>query len=135
MLAGVVFQLVSLTIYSLMGAEFLIRHRKNKPFNNAHAQAMGPTKPVLSSRVKLMLWGLAQMDIYLFTRYVFFPWPSFDQGAYNYHSDPSTVSLSSRMAGLARSIGQRFTSVSFCLYVIHVSSLTVFLCIQSSSMA
>lgn len=73
MLAGVVFQLVSLTIYSLMGAEFLLRHHKNNPFNHAHAKAMGPTKPVFSSRVKLMLWGLAQMDIYLFTRYASFP--------------------------------------------------------------
>ncbi|EIM86347.1 RTA1-like protein [Stereum hirsutum FP-91666 SS1] len=71
MLAGVVFQLVSLTIYSLMGVEFLLRHHKNNPVNHAHAKAMGPTKPVFSSRVKLMLWGLAQMDIYLFTRSVY----------------------------------------------------------------
>jgi len=77
MLYGIVLQMIALTIYVILGADFVVRYYLNKPVRKA-PPVDGTTeaekteeRPVIDGRTKLMLAGLVLNSIFLFTRAVY----------------------------------------------------------------
>ena len=68
MLVGIVFQLVAITIYVMLAAEFIMRYLKKQPFKRAHNDP--PTgNYVLDKKMKLMLFNIGISTLCLFIRY------------------------------------------------------------------
>lgn len=77
MLAGIIFQLASLVVYSSIAAEFLIRFHLDKPFKrkniintgtfDQHGNRTFPTK------IKYMVSALALATLCVMIRFVFIP--------------------------------------------------------------
>ncbi|KAI0048958.1 RTA1-domain-containing protein [Auriscalpium vulgare] len=69
MLGGIVFQLVVITCYTVLAAEFLLRYVKDKPFGgrNAPDQPRGRT----DKRMKILLGAMSLMTLFLVIRSVY----------------------------------------------------------------
>ncbi|KAG7442719.1 RTA1-domain-containing protein [Guyanagaster necrorhizus] len=83
MLGGIVFQLVVISCYAILAAEFLVRYRKNRPiysrFGSSTMRQSEATLPIneqyfrgeLSSKIRLMIIALAFNTLCLYIRAIY----------------------------------------------------------------
>jgi len=71
MLAGIVVQMVAISIYVTLATEFLIRHERKHPVHGREAAATPEIFKVPARNVKLMLIGLSASTIFIFIRAVY----------------------------------------------------------------
>ena len=68
MLAGIIFQLVCIVIYTALAAEFLWHYGKDRPFRREFVYERRAQTPY---RLKVMLLGMSTMTILLFIRSIY----------------------------------------------------------------
>ncbi|KAJ7036730.1 RTA1 like protein [Mycena alexandri] len=68
MLGGIVFQMVTITVYVFCAGEFLVRYLKNRPIGSASAPA---TTPPLGRKMKILISALVFNTTCLFIRAVY----------------------------------------------------------------
>ena len=68
MLAGIIFQLVCIVIYTALAAEFLWHYVKDRPFRRAFVYEHRSQTP---RRLKIMLLGMGIMTVLLFIRSIY----------------------------------------------------------------
>jgi hypothetical protein len=77
MLYGIVLQMIALTIYVALGADFVIRYHLNKPVRktppvDGKSEAeKTEERPVIDGRTRLMLVGLVLNSLFLFIRAIY----------------------------------------------------------------
>ncbi|KAJ7212803.1 RTA1 like protein-domain-containing protein [Mycena rebaudengoi] len=69
-LGGIVFQMVTITVYVLCATEFLLRYLRNRPIGHGSEQAPSTTVP-LGRKMKLLVYALAFNTACLFIRAVY----------------------------------------------------------------
>ncbi|KAK0201373.1 RTA1 like protein-domain-containing protein [Desarmillaria ectypa] len=82
MLAGIVFQLVVITFYAILACEFLVRYKHNRPVSRLFTRktrtdslvtlsSPNPSRGVMDTRIKTMIFALAFNTLCLFIRAIY----------------------------------------------------------------
>ncbi|KAJ7615912.1 RTA1-like protein [Roridomyces roridus] len=70
MLAGIIFQLITITVYAFCAGEFVFRYARSKPISASPAVAK-QERPILTQRMKILLYALALSTTLLLIRAVY----------------------------------------------------------------
>lgn len=73
MVAGIIFQLAAITIYTLLAAEFLLRYHFDRPVRQLKGEdsRVEQTKPQLDSKMTLMILGLLVSTLFIYIRSIY----------------------------------------------------------------
>ncbi|PFH46581.1 hypothetical protein AMATHDRAFT_69545 [Amanita thiersii Skay4041] len=71
MLGGIVFQLVSITVYVMLGAEYFFRYLNDKPIRVDELKVYEGGTKGLTLRLRVMVLGLALSSLFLYIRAVY----------------------------------------------------------------
>ncbi|KAF8609445.1 RTA1-domain-containing protein [Ceratobasidium sp. AG-I] len=70
MVAGIIFQMTAITIYTLLAAEFLLRYYLDRPVRRPTQDGEGP-RSRLDTRVSLMILGLFISTLFIYIRSIY----------------------------------------------------------------
>ena len=68
MLGGIIFQMIAITFYMILGIEFIFRYQYNKPFHRPDDE---PSTGFLDKKMKMMLFGTSFSSLAVYVRSVY----------------------------------------------------------------
>ncbi|KAG8715491.1 hypothetical protein FRC11_003797 [Ceratobasidium sp. 423] len=73
MVGGIIFQMVAITVYTLLAAEFLLRYHFDRPVRSivSSDSETARSKPQLDTRITLMIVGLSISTLFIYIRSIY----------------------------------------------------------------